>query len=74
MNDIHAIIAAAKYSSVKGRATLWQWDEANGILAKHAIATAEALTRADALLAQGRYADAAMVIGDCLDKIVKEVQ
>ena len=73
MNDIHAIIAAAK--RVQRQQPFDGQDAAMWVaLGDARIAMAEALIRVDALLANGRYGDAAMVIGDCLDKIVKEVQ
>lgn len=72
MTDIHAIIADAK---LVGRPEECA-EDSDALLTLHcnAIAMAETLIRVDALLANGRYGDAAMVIGDCLDKIVKEVQ
>lgn len=72
MNDIHAIIAAAKRELTDDEQPAdWQ---ATLTLHRNAISMAEALVSADRFLAEGRSADAALVIGDCLDKIVKEVQ
>lgn len=70
MNDIHAIIAAARRELTDDeQPTDWQ---ATLTLHRNAISMAEALVSADRFLAEGRYADAAVVIGDCIDKIVKE--
>lgn len=68
MSDIHAIIAAAKRgeTDIEYRELLH--------LRYNSIAMAEALVSADRFLAEGRSADAALVIGDCLDKIVKEAK
>lgn len=72
MTDIHAIIAAAKrWREVGGPSAVVEYS-AWRLLQDHAIAMAEALVSADRFLAEGRSADAALVIGDCLDKIVKE--